>query len=37
MDMEQWLHKLSDSAAPMAVDIGTKIVGALALWIVGRR
>jgi small conductance mechanosensitive channel len=36
MDMEQWLHKLSDSAAPMAVDIGTKIVGALALWIVGR-
>lgn len=36
MDMEQWLHKLTDSAAPMAVDIGTKIIGALALWIGGR-
>ncbi|HRI55425.1 MAG TPA: hypothetical protein PLW65_35070, partial [Pseudomonadota bacterium] len=36
MDMEQWLHKLSDSAAPFAIDIGLKIVGALALWIGGR-
>lgn len=36
METEQWLRKLSDSVAPAAVDIGTKIVGAIALWIVGR-
>jgi small conductance mechanosensitive channel len=36
MDMEQWLHKVTDSIAPMAVDVGLKIIGALALWIVGR-
>ncbi len=36
MDTEQWLRKLSDSIAPTAVDIGTKILGAIALWIVGR-
>ena len=35
MEIEQWLHKVTDSIAPMAVDIGTKILGAIALWIVG--
>ena len=35
MDMEQWLHKASDSIVPMADDLGIKILGAIALWIVG--
>ena len=35
MEIEQWLHKVTDSIAPMAVDIGTKILGAIALWIIG--
>lgn len=36
MEIEQWLHKVLDSAAPMAISIGSKIVGGIALWIVGR-
>ena len=35
MDMEQSLHKVAESVIPMAVAIGTKLVGAVVLWIVG--
>lgn len=36
MDMQQWLTKLADSALPFIILIGTKLLGAIALWVVGR-
>lgn len=34
--IEQFLQKTIDSLAPLVLDIGGKILGAIALWIVGR-
>lgn len=36
MEIQQYLDKARDHALPLVVTFGTRIVGAIALWIVGR-